>query len=195
MFSAYGIETVFDLLEFDEPLTQEVYGVGESHKKLFKKMLDATKGEIDVKIVYKTYLTGCGNTASTKIVDSGFDLKYYLENPSYIKKLKLLSNFNSNIIEDLVAKTELIREFCNLRDITQIKTPKKIGTFCITGVRFKPDQLIEISNAGWGEDSSVKKTTTVLVTKDPSSTSSKIVKAKEYGILVMTVDEFLNHIK
>lgn len=193
-FDAYGIATVRQLLDFNAPLTKEIYGVGESQKALFKQFLDKTRQNIDVKILYEVFINNCGSRAATKIVDSGFDIYQYVKNPLELKKLYSISNFNSNIIELMVDARSFFEEVLEVRTVDQVQSPKFYGTFCITGARFKADQLTKVNESGWAEDASIKKTTNILVTKDPNSTSGKIEKAKSYGIPVMTIDQFLEHI-
>lgn len=188
-FSAMNIKSVFDLVKYTGNFTQEVYGIGESHRILVNQFLSKVRDNVDIRFVYQTFLNGCGRRASEKIVESGFDVNVY-----DVKCLYTLSNFNSNIISDIVKLKDTIQEFVSLIKITQTKKQKAIGTFCITGVRFKPDQTKIINDLGWQEDSSVKKTTTVLVVKDPSSNSSKIQKARDYGIEIMSIDQFMGHI-
>ncbi len=59
---------------------------------------------------------------------------------------------------------------------------------CFTGVR---DKALEASivNAGGLIKSSVSKNVTILVAKDPSSTSGKAQKARNLGIEVIGLDE------
>ncbi len=201
ILEAEKVETVFELLELNKA-TKEVYGVGESHRKMFNEMLSKMSGDIDVKIVYNTFLDSCGDRAAEKIVDSGFDI--YKLNPEVdetgnlvveeLLKLNNIPNFNSNIIEDIKRKMLLLSKFLKYRNVIQKKSAASVGTFCITGVRFKGEQLEKIQSLGWKEDSSIKKTTSVLVVKDPNSNSSKTQKAKEYGIKIMNIEQFMEHI-
>lgn len=195
-FDSYRIRTVSELLSFNLPnMKHEIYGIGQSAYNLFNKFLDNTRQDLDVKSIYSTFLKGCGRRASIKIVDSGFDINEYIINPSSeIRKLSLISNFNSNIITDMKKLYDVIKVVVGKRTWLQVKSPVTTGTFCITGARFKPEQMKIINESGWGEDASIKKTTTILVTKDPNSTSAKIEKAKSYGIKVMTIDSFMSHI-
>lgn len=62
--------------------------------------------------------------------------------------------------------------------------------FVFTGLRMKLEEdLLIIKGAKIG--SSVSKNTTHLVCKDKNITSSKLEKAKEFGIIIMNVDEFM----
>lgn len=190
-FISENIRTVFDLIKYEGEFDKEVYGIGESHISKINAFLNNVRKDIDVKILYKTFILNCGERASEKIVESGFDVYNFLEDPNEIKKLNVLSNFSSAIISDIVSKKNLFDEFLKIRSVKTFRNDVvKVGSFCITGVRFSKDELEKIKNLGWSEDSSVKKTTTYLITKDPNSNSSKIQNAKKLNVPVVSVDEF-----
>lgn len=195
-FEHEGIYTVFELLEYDinDLKFLNIPGIGDSHMEKIHTFLKAFSGEIDAVVIYKTFLNGSGERASVKIVDSGFDVYSFLEFDSELEKLKKLSNFNSNLITELVRNKENIRKFVSLRKIK--KEEKKImveqkGQFVISGVRLKGDDIVKVAQAGWKEGSSVSKNTNLLVVKDPASTSSKTQKARELNIPVVSLEEFL----
>lgn len=190
-FDSENIKTVVDLIKYEGEFNREVFGIGDSHISKINTFLNNIRKEIDVKILYKTFILNCGDRASDKIVESGFDVYKFLENPDEIKKLYSLSNFSSAIISDIVSKKNLFEEFLKVRSVKTSKNDViKVGSFCITGVRFSKDDSEKIKELGWVEDSSVKKTTTYLITKDPSSNSSKIQNAKKLNVPVVSVDEF-----
>lgn len=193
-FESEKIYNIFDLLKYNKKFSSKVDGLGDSHTEKINKFLENISTDIDVKVVYKTFLFGAGNKGSQKIVDSGFDIYRYIIDNSEIKKLNSISNFNSNIITELVSKTYLIKEFLNYRKIIQEKTEfiDIKGNYCITGIRFKNEDLALVQKSGWKECSGVSKNTNVLVVKDINSTSSKTQKAKQLGIKIMTVSEFLD---
>jgi DNA ligase (NAD+) len=195
-FEYEGIDTVFDLLEYDinDLKSVNIPGIGDSHMEKIYTFLKSFSGEIDAVVIYKTFLNGSGERASVKIVESGFDVYDFLEHDVELEKLKKLSNFNSNLIAELVRNKENIREFVSLRKIK--KEEKKImveqkGQFVISGVRLKGDDIVKVAQAGWKEGSGVSKNTNLLVVKDPASTSSKTQKARELGIPVVSLEEFL----
>jgi DNA ligase (NAD+) len=197
-FEFEGIDTIFELLEYDQKSIDVLNcpGIGESHKEKIYQFLKAFSGEIDSRVVYKTFLNQCGERAAEKIVDSGFDLIQFLETESEINKLKTISNFNSNILQELISKKSLLKEFVQLRNIkTERKTKMEANkTFVITGTRFKGEELEQVLSKGWKEGSSVSKNTDVLIVKDVSSNSSKTQKAKDLGIKIMSIPEFLEFI-
>lgn len=194
-YEAYEIKSLMDLLNFKMPNRKEIYGVGDSTHILFEEFVKRTTDDIDIKVIYQTFLPSCGNRASTKIVDVGFDIYSYVKNPlGECKKLLLISNFNSNIVTSLINMYSTLIPIIEKRNWIQDKSAIGKGTFCITGARFSSEQIEKIKESGWIEDSTIKKTTTILVTKNTNSTSSKVEKAKKYGIQIMTIDAFLNHI-
>lgn len=194
-FEYEDIETIFDLLEYEIPKKiPNIPGIGDCHGEKIITFLNNFSKEIDAKVVYKTFLLSCGERASEKIVDSGFDIYSFITNENELEKLEKISNFNSNIISDLSSKRHLISAFLDFRKVIQNKSKSSVGSFCITGARFKGEDLKRILELGWREDSSVKSSTTVLVTKDPNSNSTKIQKAKQLGVCVKSIEEFLEMI-
>lgn len=190
-FDSENIKTVFDLIRYEGNFNKEVYGIGESHISKINTFLTNIRKDIDVKILYKTFILNCGERASDKIVESGFDVYNFMEDSNEINKLNSLSNFSSAIISDIISKKNLFEEFLKIRSVKTFRNDVvKVGSFCITGVRFSKDELEKIKNLGWSEDSSVKKITTYLITKDPNSNSSKIQNAKKLNVPVVSVDEF-----
>lgn len=69
-------------------------------------------------------------------------------------------------------------------------------TFVITGALSRPRKEIEdlIKKSGGRMGSSVSKATSVLVTNETDSTSSKMVKAKELGLKIWSEAELMRHI-
>lgn len=198
-FDAYGIVTVLDLLKFNSPLTKAIDGVGDSKFDLLTTFLDRIKGDVDEELLYRTFLLGCGESTAQKIIGSGFDLKAYVDG-DLVQALKLtsLSNFPGHISQQLKGKSKIFKDILDIKNLkprVAVSNVQKVGSFCITKARFKPDQLATIAQLGWVEDKSLKKTTTILVTKDPTANTDKTQSAKSYGIPVMTIDQFLKFIE
>jgi DNA ligase (NAD+) len=198
IFEYYGIVSVVDLVSFgtDEEFdVTEVDGIGNSASKLFEKMLETISSPINSKIIYQTFITGCGERASKAIVNSGFKFSNYFNYDGEYEKLESLPNFNSNIITEMMEKNELIEEVCSYLEIYDEKEIVGEKSFCITGVRLSKEQLEMAKNAGWEEKSGVSKNLNVLVVKSVSSTSSKTEKAKSLGVKIVSLDEFLRMIQ
>ena len=79
----------------------------------------------------------------------------------------------------------------------EVKDGKLSGkSFCFTGAMdYKRSDLEKMVVDNGGTLSSVKKGLTFLVQADPSSTSSKSVKAKSLGISIISPEEFLEMVK
>lgn len=73
---------------------------------------------------------------------------------------------------------------------------KQQGSVCITGrLSMKRDDFIDmIKQYGWSFDSTIKATTTYLITDTPNSNTSKNKKADELGVKKITESEFVNNI-
>jgi NAD-dependent DNA ligase len=69
-------------------------------------------------------------------------------------------------------------------------------TVIMTGFRDKELEKLVIQYGGHiSETVKAKATTTIIIAKDPSSNSSKLAKARELGLQIMTNDEFKNWLK
>lgn len=194
VFSYLNISSIVDLLNYDGKKNLfSIPGVASSTVDKLNTFFSNMK-EIDVRVVYKTFLNNVGDRAAEKIVDSGFNLEEFFNNPQELGKLFGLPNFDSGIPLELSEKKEAIKKVVSLRSLIQDKKEKASASFCITGARFKEEQLEMLKAKGWAEDSDLKKTTMVLVVKDVSKSTSKTEKAKKYGTKVMSIVEFLEYV-
>ena len=115
------------------------------------------------------------------------NFKYDMTKLNGIGKItaETLHNFDYSEIDDVV-----------LHYIT-IKQPIQNGkldnmSFCITGkLSMKREELIKIIEANGGKIASVNKDLTYLICNDKTSTSSKMQKAKDLNITIITEDEFM----
>ena len=82
-------------------------------------------------------------------------------------------------------------------EVKEVKDGKLSGkSFCFTGAMdYKRSDFEKMVTDNGGTVSSVKKGLTFLVQADPSSKSSKSVKAKSLGIAIITPEEFLEMVK
>lgn len=194
VFEHLSINTVEDLLKYKGTFNSYIDGIGDSNINKIQQFFSNVRKPIDVRILYKTYLKNCGDRASEKIVDSGFDIFNFVEKGLEAIKLYSISNFDGNIINDMEAKREIFKSILSLVDVEQVKKEKVAGTFCITGARFKEEEKTYLLSKGWGEDKDLKTSTNVLVVKDTSKSSGKTEKAKKYGTKIMSIEEFLAYV-
>lgn len=93
------------------------------------------------------------------------------------------------IVQGLPKAKQLMEEL-NIETIEEEKTSELNGLNVVfTGFRDKEFQN-KLERAGAKVGSSVSKKTTHVLTAEPNSTSSKAVKARELGIIAMSLDEF-----
>lgn len=196
-FNHFGIISVLDLVsfEYEKYNFTKIDGIGSSVEKLLLEMFSTISQPINSKIIYQTFLTGCGERASKAIVNSGFSFVDYFNNDHTLNNLTNLPNFNSNIIGEFETKRDRIVEVCEYLEVYDEKEVIGEKTFCITGVRLTKDEEERAKKSGWEEKSGVSKNLNVLVVKSTSSTSSKTEKAKSLGVKILSLQEFLKLIE
>lgn len=194
VFASLGIQDVFDLYLIDQEQYENlsVASIGPSTRAKVIQFFEAISKPVDSKIIYQTFIPSCGKTFSKVIVDSGIEFAGIVNGTEDIDSLANITGFRSEIIRELKSNKELFAQVASVIKVYD-EAPKRItkGTFCITGTRFSGVQLKQVLDAGWGEDTTLKKTTTILVTKDADSNSGKAKKAREYGIEVVSVEDFM----
>ena len=192
IFDAYKIKTIPQLLEFKYQKIDftRIDGVGQSLAILMGMFFHKLSGDIDSKIVYQSVALGCGNSSAKAIVKLGVPINRIWLTSGWITTIKGISGFNSKIADSIWKNRHLIAEICRLRNVVDDKPKNIVGTYCMTQIRFNKDQIDELSKLGWIEDNTVKKTTTVLITNDIDGGSTKMDKARKYGIDIVETDAF-----
>ena len=109
-----------------------------------------------------------------------------------IEKLKEIRGFHRHIVEQMKRRIEFFKKLDTKIKVIDEKVTETIGSYCITGTRFSDAQVKRLADMGWKEDSSVKKTTTVLIVVDLDQQSNKTKKAQQYGVKVATVEDFID---
>ena len=112
-----------------------------------------------------------------------------------VAEIVAVDGFEQKTAERIVAGYPAFQAFLNAivgkytEEVAVQKGSSLTGkTFVFTGIRDKDAEAI-LESHGAKIGSSVSKTTSVLVTKEKNSTSSKAVKAKELGVEVMSISE------
>lgn len=192
VFNHYNIKNIVDLLKFEYKKTRftRIDGIGKSLSNLLEVFFYNLSQPIDSVIVYNSVVIGCGKTLAMNIIKQGIDIHNVCEDQSLINQIKFISGFPSKVADDIWNKRDIIKKICELRNVVDNKPNKIIGTFAQSQIRFSKDQIERLKQIGWMEDSSVKKTTTVLVTIDPDADSTKIVKARKINVPVVDVETF-----
>lgn len=192
LFKFHGVVTIIDLLKFNYKKYDftKIPGIGASDSILFMMFFDKMSNKIDSKVIYQSVITSCGKSYSKEIVKSGFIISDVWELDGVYPVLNALKSFSSNVISEMAEKRELIKKICELRVIVDDVPKNIVGSFCITNARFSEEQLNKLNLIGWVEDSTVKKTTTVLITNDIDNITGKVEKARKYGIPVVEIAQF-----
>jgi NAD-dependent DNA ligase len=150
---------------------------------------DKLAGNIDSKVIYQSMIVSCGKTYSKEIVKSGFSIKNVANREEY-HHLTSLKGFSSKVILELEKEAPKILHILALRNVVDDVPKRIVGSFCITQARFDDAQIDRLKRLGWVEDTSVKKTTTVLITSDIDNVTGKVEKARKYGVDVMEIAQF-----
>lgn len=138
-----------------------------------------------------------GLSTATDVVRAGFDTVEKVLQASF-DDLKAVPNVGDKtarqIQEGLVACREVLLDLEGVLDIRPPATgPLQGRTVCITGELSRPRKAIEklIMDAGGAPKGTVSKDTSYLVTNNPGTTSSKMEKAKKYGVPVIDEVELM----
>jgi len=89
---------------------------------------------------------------------------------------------------------ELLRELLNVLEIQEDKTAdERLGTICLTGKAPMPRQKLTaaLEELGWTVADMVTKKTIRVISDDIDGKSTKLKKARELGIEVLSYDDFL----
>lgn len=193
VFASMNIKSVFDL---GEKKFSDYTPISDSLDEKVKMFFENLEKGVDSKIIYQVFLTSCGKEYAEDIVQT-VDWKTVCENsitPIIENKLRGLCGFRESLIGELIIHNGSFVKLDKLFSVFDAKKSEIKGTFCVTGMRFTKDQLYIFEKNGWVEDTTVKKTTTVLVVKDKNATSSKIKAAEKNGIKIMDMTEFVKFV-
>ena len=166
----------------------QIFGRGIGSRKL-KLITDAYPNIMDI---FKTE----GKDYTVKLINaiSGFDVKTTNKvvdsMDTFIEYYKKLIKIKPHVVE--VVEKEEVKPINkkNINVIANAYAQYSGKTIVFTGFRIKEVEE-ELEKAGAKITTSVSKNTSLVVAADPEEESSKIVKAKDLGIKVMSKDAFL----
>ena len=197
-----GLDSVEKIVNASEKELSQIGGIGAKLSKKLRKQFDsyAENGVSFAKILtaYNVFGGAIGEKTCQMIFDSlsDEDIKILFGNGKLPNKTLLSIDgvaettakiFNNgigiffNIIEDSPFPISYVKNNTVLAD-----NPESV---CFTGFRNKEWEE-RLSKEGHKVVSGVSKNTTILVTKDKESSSSKVKKAKELSIPILTPEEF-----
>lgn len=199
-----GVKTAVDVFNSSENIFAQILGVnGKKAWTIFQEKISS----VDPARLFASldsFGRGIGERKLRALID-GVGIEKFLTGNFVKDDILSLRGFDTTtsevIIENYkhaISQYTLIQEFVSFnQNKSQSESTGQLSgeVICATGFRFKPDQLNNIVLAGGVVEDGVTSKTTLLVTKDPSSNSSKIKKARERGIKIITPDEFLSSFK
>lgn len=184
------IQSVADLYR----LTVDDLAECSSGKKMAKKCYDVLHAgkSIPLELMLASLnIPNFGTSTATDVVQAGFDTVEKVLGASY-DSLKEVPNIGEKtarqIQEGILSRSDLIVE---LEEVLDLRPPSggplNGKTVCITGELSLPRKAVEkmVMDAGGFPKGSVSKTTSFLVTNDQSTGTSKMQKAKKYGVPVI----------
>lgn len=199
LYDAGVFASISDLYKIDYKKIENLEGFGKRSAQQIKAQLDAHKQATLAQFISGYNISAVGEKIIQRIIDAKnlttFDEfvacnDYECEGVGQLTSEKLRAGIKA--LESDMRET--------LKFITLIVPEKPVEgkfngkSFCFTGAaqrsRKELTQLVT-DNGGIAHDS-VKKDTTYLVLADVNSTSSKAVKARKQGTVLITEDEFVN---
>lgn len=197
-----GYETVKSILEITPAELTSIEGIGESLSKKLREQFNAYR---DSGVPFARLLTALNvfegtlgektcqlifNNLISEDLDKVCDLEEIpLENLTAIKGISEITAmaFNKGIKTFSLAESFDIGISCVAQRV--IETTGDQMSICFSGFRNKEWETA-LSSKGHKLVNSVSKNTSILVVKDKEGTSSKIKKAQELGISILSLSEF-----
>lgn len=175
-------------------------------EKLATKLLKSIEKSKSVDLI--TFLSSLGINGGAynkceKVVFAGYDS---LEKIKKLSPEKLVAidgfaeksslDFYNSLKEKFIIIEELEHFGFSFEEVVKVESEVTDKKICITGSLSEKRSVIEgkIRDASGVVVSSVSKNTDILVTNDQASGSSKLKKAKDLGILIITEEELINMI-
>jgi len=193
----HGYKTIHDILKLTPDVLSELEGFGKRKSVIVYNSIQ--KRIKDIPLSKLQHATGFFHGLGEKKL---ILLEHFETNPT-IEEIVKIEGFATKSAESYLEGWDKFYEFISNLPVTILKTKKveKLSdsmegmVFVFTGVRDKSAEE-SILKMGGKIGSSVSKSTTHLVCKDPNSGSSKLEKAMSLGVRVISLEElhenFLN---
>lgn len=197
------VQQLFDAKMITEPAdfytltVEQIAGLDRRGEKSAKKVLEAlhSKKELTVPFLIK----GLGFSSISDKIAEVIQVKFPTLEEMMSAKESELSEIHGigeivakNFVTGLAQRKDLIKNLLKHITLKEFKPvaggPLEGKSFCFTGVRDKNLEKV-IAEKGGKIASGVSKTLTVLVAKDPEENSSKLNKARELNVKILTLSE------
>lgn len=192
--------TIIDIINKPDILEEVIGENGRKAAVMMQKILTSTTpqrlfaalgcfgrglGERKLKVVFDRY-------SVSEVLDGNISVMDYCDLSGYDIKSAELIHSNTSKAKDIYEQIKSPVSF--EQPTTQTLGIGKFSNDVLvaTGVRLSPEHIAKIQAAGGIVSDAFTKATTILVAKDPKSTSGKAVKAREMGISVISLAELMN---
>lgn len=173
--------------------------LGANGKKAFKSLQSKLNGVKYSRLMAAmgVFGRGIGERRLDAILDV-IPLETFISGDYTIHDIIAIHGFETTTAEQIVENFGNMQSvYSEIKNVITFAKPKEkiMGklvnqVFCATGVRFNDAQKESIASLGGEVKDSITSSVTILVTKDPNSTSGKITKAKKMGIQVISLADF-----
>jgi len=208
-----GITTEHSLFNINKKDLLLVEGVKDKSASNILECIQLLKNKVNLcnLMVGSCIFIGFGEKKISKILSNVEEVNdlilkdKYISNERLISKIESLGGFNKTA-KDFVDHLDTFKEYYEgVKDIFTLNNekynkeePKSEGdlkgkSYCFSGVRDKSLEGVIVSRGGTVADS-LTKTVTYLVVLDINGSSSKIEKAKKYGVNIISIDDLKKEI-
>ena len=192
-----GYKTIKDILSMSVADFERVDGFAETKaKNVYNSIQSKIKGIDIAKLMHSSNIFK--NLGSKKLAL----LEHFTHKPSIDEVVKL-DGFDVTLAQNFIDGYDKFQDFMKLHPMITVKsTEKKVATsneldgisFCFTGVR-RSDLEAIIESKNGKTLSGVSKNLTYLVCKDKNANSSKLIKAQELGVILLSIEDLENMLK
>lgn len=205
-FKAGLVKDPSDIYKITESQLAEVVGAGNARNMM--KEIDAHRQVPLATFMGSLGIKFLGRSNAQRLIDNGIKTvgEFTCINPDH--KFEGFKDNLVSIVEGIEAVRPLIMKFVSMtKEQFSVVEPDEIETndikeghlsgtsFCFTGVRLKGEDKEKFTSSGAVEKSGVSKGLDYLVAKDPSATSSKLKKARDLGVNIISLEEAIKMIK
>lgn len=192
-----GVKSIKDLYNLTEGDISSIEGMGSKRAKVILKELQKTLDTTQEKLLKSFGISGIGNTASDMIVNKFGDIDTLFD--KNVNDFKELDGFGEVLARNLVNGLNENKDLYMFLKSQGLKFEEKKSmdlqgkVFCLTGKSdISRNDLMQMIGSHGGMVKGISKKVDFVVTNDTNSTSSKMKKAIQYGIPIISYDELLN---
>jgi len=177
-----NIDSIADLYSLDMDYLVSV--LGKNGEKVYREIQESLSTDIGT-LIGSLGIPLVGRTTASKITGDLRDINY-----------SALPNKAKENLQDFIT-SDLWKDLINVPFNFSKKPAEEVTvakTVCLTGKFPLPKAIIEekLHELGYVTKETVTKALDLLITNDINSTSSKVTKARQYGISIKTLEEVLN---